>query len=105
MSAKGMRRCLAESGSACTMGCARITKALGGVHVAAGEAECAITQTVHFASSRELECWWAAKPYADTEVSTTQSHATGFQTDRMKTSPAEPWAECTTELDSFASGP
>jgi hypothetical protein len=54
------------------------------LQAAAGEAEWAMTQTEHFASSMELECWCTAKPYADTSISSRQSQAIGFKTDRMK---------------------
>jgi hypothetical protein len=89
VSAKGTRRCLAESGSAATMICTRIRAALDSSHVATGEAECAMTQTVHFASSRELECWCSAKLYAANSISSRQSHAIGFKADRMKSFPTE----------------
>lgn len=79
---------MAERGSAGTTNCTKNSVVLGSLHAVAGEAECATTQTVHFASSRALECWWAAKLHADTTVSKTQSHTTGFKTDRMKVFPS-----------------
>lgn len=89
MRAKGMRRCLADRGSTSTTSRTRTRTAVGSLHVAAGEAECATTHTEHWASSRELECVCAAKLYADTNVSNRQSHATGFRARRMRTFAAE----------------
>jgi len=46
-----------------------------------------MTQIVHCDSSRELECWWVAKPYADNSVDSRHSQAICFMTDRMNTYP------------------
>jgi hypothetical protein len=56
---------------------------VGSVDEAAGEAECATAQTVHCASSPEVEWWCAAKLYADHTVSKRHSHDTRFETDRF----------------------
>ena len=87
MSAKGIRRCLAETGSASATSSTKTRVVLGSLQVAEGEAECAITQTVHWASSRELECWWTATLNAETHVSNRHSHAAGFNSDRMEATP------------------
>jgi len=89
---------LAELGSAKATNCTRIRVVLGSGQDVAGEAECATTQTAHCASSRELECWCAAKPYADTDISSRQSHAVGLKTDRMKLSPSRTVIRIYTEI-------
>jgi len=63
------------------------TTALGSLDEATGEAECATTQIVHCDSSRELECWWVAKLYADNTVDSRHSQAIHFVTERMNTNP------------------
>jgi hypothetical protein len=57
--------------------------------VGLGAAECAATQIVHCDSSRELECWWVPKPYADNSVDSRHIHAIRFMTDRMNTYPTQ----------------
>lgn len=87
MSAKGMSRCLAEAGSARMTSRTRRKTAPGGLETATGEAECAMTQIVHFCSSRVLECWCAAKLNAAQTVSSRHNQAICFvKTDRTKAS-------------------
>jgi len=102
VSAKGTRRCFAETGPAILMSRMRWRKAPSRMDRATGEAECATTQIVHCASSPGLEWWCAAKPYADNNVSSRHSNAICFTTDRMKTYPTramnriynETWPRC-----------
>jgi hypothetical protein len=89
VSAKGMSRCLGEASPARTTSRTRRKTAPGRLETATGEAECAMTQIVHFCSSRALECWWAAKLYAANSVSSRHKQAICFvKTDRMKASRA-----------------
>jgi hypothetical protein len=83
VSAKGTRRCFAETGPASTTSKMRTRKALGRMDATTGEAECATTQIVHRASSPGLEWWCAAEPYADNNVSSRHINAICFKTDRM----------------------
>jgi len=77
-----MRRCLAETGSR-TGAEAKTWSAFGRMDTAFGEAECAATQTVHLAASVALEWWCAANATTDQTVSSKQSNATFFETERM----------------------
>jgi hypothetical protein len=86
VSAKGTRRCLADTGSASTMSKTRTKRVFGSLDLATGEAECAATQTEHWASSPKLECWCTATLYADNSVSSRHSQAAGLRTDRMNLS-------------------
>ena len=89
MSAKGTRRCFAGIGPATRISRIRTRKALGRMDAETGEAECATTQTVHWDSSAELECWWVTKLYADKSVSNRHDQAICFKSDRMKTPPQQ----------------
>jgi len=94
---------LAEHGSAGTPNRTGTKIVLGSLQDAAGEAECATTQTAHCASSEELECWWATEANANTDISSRQSHAIGFKTDRIKMSPSRT-ADATPKLASTSAG-
>ena len=87
MSAKGTKRCLADTGSARTVSRTRTKRVLGTLDLATGEAECATTHTEHWASSPKLECWCAATLYADHSVSSRHSQAIGLRTDRINAIP------------------
>lgn len=52
--------------------------------MAIGEAECTATQSVHLASSEELEWWCVAKLKADNSVSSRHNVPICFETDRIK---------------------
>jgi hypothetical protein len=56
---------------------------LGNTEVACGEAECAATQTVHFAASFALEWWCVTMATAEHNVSSRHSNAIGFENDRI----------------------
>ena len=56
---------------------------LGSTAVACGEAECAATQTVHFAASFALEWWCVTSATAEHNVSTRHSNAIRFENDRI----------------------
>jgi len=87
VSAKGTRRWLANNDPTRTTSTTSTRTTLGRLQGATGEAECATTQIVHCDSSRELECWWVAKPYADNSVDSRHNHAIRFMADRMNTYP------------------
>ena len=78
---------MAKNDPAGTTSGTRATATLERLDGATGEAECATMQIVHCDSSRELECWWVAKPYADNSVDSRHNHAIRFMTDRMNTYP------------------
>jgi hypothetical protein len=60
------------------------TKAwLGNTEAACGEAECAATQTVHFAASFALEWWCVTVATAVHKVSSRHSNAIRFENDRI----------------------
>ena len=54
---------------------------LGRVETAFGEAECAVTQTVHFKASVALEWWCATSEAADQNVNSRHSSAIFFEVD------------------------
>jgi hypothetical protein len=59
---------------------------LGKTAAAVGAAECAATQTVHFAASFALEWWCATNATAEQNVSSRHSSAIFFENDRIKIS-------------------
>jgi hypothetical protein len=80
---------LAETGS--DVRCAGRTKVrLGKTEEVCGDAECAVTQTVHFAASVALEWWCVTNPTAEHKVSSRQNNAIRFENDRIRTSATIP---------------
>src|ERR1700730_2545018 len=80
LSANVTRRCLAETGSVRKVD-TRTSVVFGRAEVAVGEAEWAVTQTVHFNAPVALEWWCETNANADPNVSTRHSHATAFEID------------------------
>ena len=79
-----MRRCLAETGSVRKVD-TRTSVLFGRAEVAIGEAEWAVTQTVHFNASVALEWWCETNTNADPNVSSRHNHAIVFEIDRKST--------------------
>ena len=77
-----MRRCWAATGAELEID-ARTKVWLGKTAAAFGEAECAATQTVHFAASLALEWWCATNATAEQSVSSRHSSAIRFENDRI----------------------
>jgi len=59
----------------------------GKVEIALGEAECAVTQTVHFKASVALEWWWVTSATAEQKVSSKHSNAIFFEIDCITAAP------------------
>jgi hypothetical protein len=57
---------------------------LGNTEEVCGDAECAVTHTVHFAASVALEWWCVTNPTAEHKVSSRQNNAIRFENERMK---------------------
>ena len=75
-------RCWAETGSDRVIR-TRTNVWLGKTEAACGDAECAATQTVHFAASFALEWWCVTVATAEHKVSSRHSNAIRFENDRM----------------------
>jgi Tfp pilus assembly protein FimT len=77
-----MNCCLAEMGSDFAID-TRTSVCSGRTEPACGEAECAVTQTVHLAASFALEWWCVTNATAEQSVSSRQSNAIRFENDRI----------------------
>lgn len=73
---------MAETGSVLQID-TRTNAWLGKTEAACGEAECAATQTVHFAASFALKWWCVTNATAEHNVSTRHSNAIRFENDRI----------------------
>ena len=83
MRANGTSRCLAAAG--CVRDVAMETEAIfGRLEIGVGAAECATTQTVHFAASIGSEWSCAASAHADVTVSNKHRTPIALEEDRIR---------------------